>query len=86
MKNKKGKYTSHAVVIFGYGIDENTGQDYYHVLNPWGYTWSDGGCGKVATYFFFAFGFSRSPSFDRIPEAKEENALVMLSTVYSDDD
>ena len=44
------KYTAinHAVLIVGYGTDEDTGLDYWLVKNSWNATWGDKGFFKLA--------------------------------------
>ncbi|XP_022752198.1 macrodontain-1-like [Durio zibethinus] len=38
----------HAVVIIGYGKDEETGKNYWLIQSSWGDEWAIGGVGKVA--------------------------------------
>ncbi|KAK9024027.1 hypothetical protein V6N11_004226 [Hibiscus sabdariffa] len=40
-------FLRHAVVIIGYGTDENTGKNFWLIQNSWGETWGVNGVGKV---------------------------------------
>lgn len=34
---------NHAVLIIGYGVDENTGEKYYKIKNSWGLNFGEDG-------------------------------------------
>ena len=38
---------NHAVLITGWGIDEDSGLEYWIIKNSWGTTWADGGYLKL---------------------------------------
>ena len=61
-------HLDHAVLAVGYGVDEDTGEEYYILKNSWGADWGEGGYMRMARTWSNMCGIATQATFPIVTE------------------
>ena len=61
-------HLDHAVLAVGYGVDEDTGEEYYILKNSWGKDWGEAGYMRMARTYGNLCGIATQATFPIVSE------------------